>query len=245
MPIDKARLRIILREAGITKRAAGRPYIPEVTLKKYRAGEAFMAYFIDQAKNHSKMYEMAVVPDDQRSHDGGDTSGSYTLKKLWGALGQGAKKPKLERNLSYAKAVSLMNTHGRAKLRKGYKDAFKTRPLGQYPVGLDREVGFGWGTQEIVGCVPALRDMSEMIDLALDKVRQGDAPDLLSLLEQMGDTLKDFPKSSMASEIAKLMRPPLQRMKKNPRFIDDPSRAAKELMTMKRYIDRQTRECNL
>ena len=230
------RLRRILAQEGLTKTAAGKPYMPEVTRQKYREGEAFMAYYIDQAKNHSKFYEMAVVPD---------RMGTHTLKKLWGAMGQGRQQSKNQDGLDYDQALRLLAKHGQAKLRKGYKDAFKTQPVGQYPVGLDREVGFGWGTQEIVGCVPALRDMATLIDTALAEIRADDAPDLLLALEGMAGLLSDFPRSDMSKQVATRLRAPLARMKKNPRFIDDPSRTQKELKTLKNYIDRQTKECNI
>lgn len=223
------------RWASVDKEAAGRPYMPEVTLRKYRAGEAFMAYFIDAAKNHSKFYEMAVVPD---------PDGTYTLKKMWGALGQGRQDRKEQSGLTYDQATRLLAKHGVSKLRKGYKDAFKNQPVGQYPVGLERSVGFGWGTQAITKCVPALRSISLLIDTAIDEVRQDDAPDLLEALEGIAGFISDVP-DSMAKEIAKKVRGPLGRMKKNPRFIADPDRTVKELMTLKRYIDRQTRECNV
>ena len=231
-----AKLRMILAQEGLIRVAAGRPYMPEVTLKKYRDGEAFMAYMIDAARNKSKFYEMAVVPDNY---------GAYTLKKLWGALGPTGHKAKKEVGLEYDEALRLLKRHGRGKLRKGYQDAFKSRPLGQYPVGLDRNVGFGWSTQGIVQCVPALRNMVGLINMAMDEATAGDAPDLLRVLEDMTATLGDIPDSSMAKEIAKLMRGPLQRMKKNPRFVDDPARTKKELASLGKYINLQLRECNV
>jgi len=228
--------RILASEGLIPKTAAGKPYMPEVTRQKYRDGEAFMAYYIDQAKNHSKFYEMAVVPDGR---------GTHTLKKLWGAMGQGRQQSKNQDGLEYDQALRLLAKHGLGKIRKGYKDAFKTQPVGQYPVGLDREVGFGWGTQEIIGCVPALRDMASLIDTAMAEIRADDAPDLLLALEGMAALMSDFPRSDMSKQVATRLRKPLERMKQNPRFIDDPSRTMKELMTLKRYIDRQTKECNI
>lgn len=228
--------RILIAEGLMPKTAAGRPYMPEITREKYRDGEAFMAYYIDAAKNHSKFYEMVVIPD--------PSGMGATLKKKWGALGQGRQQDKVEVFADLDTAKRAMNRHGQKKLRKGYKDAFKSQPVGQYPVGLDRTVGFGWGTQAITKCVPALRDMSALISTALAEVADGDAADLLMALESMAALVGDIP-DSMAGEVAKRMRGPVQRMKKNPRFIDDPSRTQRELMTLKRYIDRQIKECNV
>lgn len=222
------------RMGSASKTAAGRPYLSEITRKKYRDGEAFMAYYIDAAKNHSKFYEMVVVPDDM---------GTYTLKKKWGALGQGRQDNRIHEGMTYDQAVREMNRHGKSKLRKGYIDAFSTQPVGQYPVGLEREVGFGWGTQAITQCVPALREMAVQIDKALAEVAQDDPADLLRVLESMAVLLGDIP-DSMSKELSKRMRPPLQRMKRNPRFIDDPLRTKKELKTLQRYVDKQIATCN-
>jgi len=227
--------RILASEGLMPKTAAGRPYLSEITRQKYRAGEAFMAYFIDAAKNHSKFYEMVVVPDPY---------GGASLKKKWGALGQGRQQDKVEVFADVETAKRALARHGKSKLNKGYKDAFKSQPVGQYPVGLDRNVGFGWGTQAITKCVPALRDMSVMISTALAEVEQDDPADLLAALEGMAALVSDIP-DSMASEVAKRMRGPVNRMKKNPRFIADPAKTSRELRTLKRYIDRQVSECNI
>jgi len=228
--------RILASEGLIPKTAAGRPYMSEITRKKYRDGEAFMAYYIDAAKNHSKFYEMVVIPNPMGM--------GVTLKKKWGALGQGRQQNKVEVFADIESAKRALSRHGKSKLRKGYKDAFKSQPVGQYPVGLERSVGFGWGTQAITQCVPALRDMSAMISTALAEVAQDDPADLLTALESMAALVSDIP-DSMSGEVAKRMRGPVNRMKKNPRFISDPAKTSRELMTLKRYIDRQISECNI
>ena len=196
-------------------KTAHRPHF--VTPKELRDGHAFMTYKIDAGKNNSKFYEGKIAPADD---------GSWSLLK--------------------SQAQRMLDKERKKRLGpRGYADAMKSRPLGQYPVGLDRDVGFGWGTQSITQCVPALRSMSELIVTALAEVQDDDAQDFLRALEGLVALTADLPASSMAKEIAKKMRPPVQRMKKNPRFIDDPNRTTKELMTLKRYIDRQTKECNI
>ena len=225
-----------------TRKTAHRPHF--VTPKELRDGHAFMTYKIDAGKNNSKFYEGKIAPADD---------GSWSLLKRWGALTDkgpdrsrvdGAKYDK--HGLSESQAQSMLAKEKKKRLGpRGYADAMKSRPLGQYPVGLDRDVGFGWGTQSITQCVPALRDMSELIVTALAEVQDDDPQDFLRALEGLVALTADLPSSSMAKEIAKKMRPPVQRMKKNPRFIDDPNRTTKELMTLKRYIDRQTKECNI
>jgi predicted DNA-binding WGR domain protein len=241
MNIDRTKLRRILVAEGFGK-LAHRPHF--VTPKELRDGHAFMTYKIDAGKNNSKFYEGKIAPADD---------GSWSLLKRWGALTDkgpdrsrvdGAKYDK--HGLSESQAQRMLDKERKKRLGpRGYADAMKSRPVGQYPVGLDRDVGFGWGTQSITQCVPALRSMSEQIITALAEVQQDDAQDFLLALEGLAALTSDLPASSMAKEIAKKMRPPVQRMKKNPRFIDDPNRTTKELMTLKRYIDRQIKECNV
>jgi predicted DNA-binding WGR domain protein len=245
--------RILVAEGLMPKTAAGKPYMPEITMRKYRAGEAFMAYFIDKAKNHSKFYEMVVIPDPYGM--------GATLKKKWGALGQGRQQDKVEVFADLDTAKRALARHGKSKLRKGYKDAFDSPTAkGQYPVGLDRVVGFGWGTQAITQCVPAMRDLSVMIGEALDEVKgrpvnveingevrqvlNKDPDDLLAALEAMGALMGDIP-DDMAKQVRDRLRRPLERMKQNPRYILDPKRTRKELKTLQRYIDTQVSECNI
>lgn len=225
-----------------TRKVAHRPHF--VTPKELRDGHAFMTYKIDAGKNNSKFYEGKITPADD---------GTWSLLKRWGALtDKGARHSRVDgakydkHGLTESQAQRMLDKERKKRLGpRGYSDAMKSRPLGQYPVGLQRDVGFGWGTQEITQCVPALRNMSDLIVTALAEVQQDDAPDLLKALEGLAVLTSDLPASSMAKEIAKKLRPPVQRMKKNPRFIDDPNRTTKELMTLKRYIDRQTKECNV
>ena len=223
-----------------TRKVAHRPHF--VTPKELRDGHAFMTYKIDAGKNNSKFYEGKITQA---------ADGTWSFLKRWGALtDQGTGRVDGQKHdkhgLTESQAQRMLDKEKRKRLGpRGYTDAMKSRPVGQYPVGLQRDVGFGWGTQGITQCVPALRNMSDLIVTALSEVQQDDAPDLLKALEGLAALTADLPASSMAKEIAKKLRPPVQRMKKNPRFIDDPNRTTKELMTLKRYIDRQTKECNV
>ena len=221
-----------------TRRVAHRPHF--VTPKELRDGHAFMTYKIDAEKNNSKFYEGKI----QQAEDG-----TWSLLKRWGALTDVGGRVDGERydkhGLTQAQAQRMLDKEKAKRLGpRDYKDAMKLRPVGQYPVGLERDVPF-WGGQGITKCVPALRGISEQIVTALAEVQQNDAGDLLLALEGLAALVSDLPKSSMATEIKKKLRPPVQRMKKNPRFIDDPNRTTKELMTLKRYIDRQVSECNV
>ena len=220
-------------------KVAHRPYMPEVTLAAYRDGMATMLYFIDADKNHSKFYEMAIVPDGM---------GTYTLKKMWGALTDlthGKRPTKDEMGLDIVEAKRMMAAHARSKLAKGYQDAFKNRPLGQYPVGLERSVGFGWGTQSATVCVPALRNLLAEINGAIEAGSVDDVNEMAQSLEDAQRFIGQIEDSSMLREIEKLMRGPVSRLRGKPRFIPDPTRTMSELKTLSNYLRRQLAECNV
>ena len=220
-------------------KVAHRPYMPEITLAAYRDGMATMLYFIDADKNHSKFYEMAIVPD------GPET---FALKKMWGALtdtGAGRTDTKIDTGLDIVEAKRMMAAHARSKLAKGYQDAFKNRPLGQYPVGLERTVGFGWGTQSATVCVPALRNLLAEINEAIEAGSVDDVDEMVQSLEDAQRFIKQIEDSSMLREIEKLMRGPVSRLRGKPRFIPDPTRTMSELKTLSNYLRRQLAECNV
>lgn len=75
------------------------------------------------------------------------------------------------------------------RLDHGYKSAFgsdhttpegKPLPSGQYPVGLTRAPGFGWGTQSVAFCIPALRQVRNMLAEAQVALRTGDIQEAVS-----------------------------------------------------------------
>lgn len=209
-----------------------------------KSGLAFMTYKIDAAANNSKFYEgmISEQPD-----------GTWLYQRRWGALTDdgpdrrrvdGAKLDKYGLEFSAAKKL-LDAEYGKRLKDRGYSDAMKTRPVGQYPVGLSRTVGFGWGSQGIAKSVAELRRLSGLVSEARLDVTQDNAPALLADLRQIQGILQDMPNSSMAAEIRKLLRPPVARLEMNPRFIADPAKTQKELMTLKRYVDRQLKETNV
>jgi hypothetical protein len=241
LPKGSTERRAIL--AGLKRvKTAHRPVL--VTPKDLREKRGFMTYKIDAAKNNSKFYEGLITeqPD-----------GLWSYQRRWGALTDdgpdrrrvdGARFDKFDLEENVAQRLLDMELAKRVRSR-GYKDAMKTRPLGQYPVGLDRTVGFGWGTQGITKCVPQLREISKGLLEAMIELDQEDAPGLRGTLADLFSIVDALPNSSMAKEVRKHLRAPLQRMEKNPRLVLDPARTRKELMTLKRYIDRQTKECNI
>ena len=184
-----------VRLANLQVKLAHRPQLEREGLNSRAVAEGMgaMMYFIDSAKNHSKYYEMIIKPQD----------GMFVLKKRWGALtdrgdtGRGDEKVEMFPSLAQAQAA-LAKTY-REKTGKGYTDAFNRKmhispatgevlPLGQYPVGLTREVGFGWGTQSATKCIPSLRNLEEKIDGALEtilEVKEADHSDLAEILADL------------------------------------------------------------
>lgn len=208
-----------------------------------KSGLAFMTYKIDAAANNSKFYEgmISEQPD-----------GTWLYQRRWGALtDDGPDRRRVDGagldkyGLDFTVAKKLLDAEYVKRLKnRGYSDAMKTRPVGQYPVGLSRSVGFGWGTQGIAKSVAELRRLSALVSEARVDVNQDNAPALLADLRQIQSILEGMPNSSMAGEIRKLLRPPVSRLELNPRFIADPTKTQRELMTLKRYIDRQLLETN-
>ena len=183
-----------------------------VTPRSYQEGMAKMMHFIDAAKNHSKFYEMAIVPDDR---------GTYTLVRMWGALTDlsgGAADPrvstKIQERLSLPEAQTEMRKITAEKLGKGYKDTFREN-RGQYPIGLTREVGFGWGTQDATkpgDAIPALRTLLRKLDAAIDAGERMEADDMAVSLAEVSRILFDMPASSMAKDLQRKLSTPAKQL---------------------------------
>jgi predicted DNA-binding WGR domain protein len=161
-----------------------------------RSGMGAMLYFIDAAKNHSKFYEMVIVPE----------GGGFKFLRRRGALTDkgapgridGANKDQYFDDLGQAKRA--LAKYYKAKTRKGYVDAYdssqhkspdgRTLPMGRYPVGLTRDVGFGWGTQEAAFCTPAHRKIQALLldaQKSLDKMQFQDASETLNQAATLAD----------------------------------------------------------
>jgi len=212
-----------IRKANFSKRAQ-RPYMPEVNARANVEGLAFMAYMIDGARNNSKFYEMAITPH---------IDGSATLTKMWGALGKGKTRSKVEEYADLEQAMRVLDKQGKAKLRKGYEDAFRSQPKGQYPIGLDRSgPGFGWGTQDIRTQIKALKQIEVDLEEALGALASRDNADLIQNLTEMRDTLSLL-EDGMAKEMRKLIITPLNHLRGgefNERLV------RKYLTTLKNYL---------
>ena len=183
-----------------------------------------MAYMIDGARNNSKFYEMGISQN---------LDGSATLTKMWGALGKGKTRSKVEEYDTLQQAMRVLAKQKQAKLRKGYEDAFLSSPKGQYPIGLDRSgPGFGWGTQEIRTQIKALKQMEVDLEEAMDALASRDNEDLIKNLAEIKDAL-ELLEDGMAKEVRKLILTPLNHLrggKFNERLVK------KYLTTLKNYL---------
>jgi len=187
-----------------TKTAAGFPLLKSMGLdqRAARAGKGAMLYFIDAARNHSKFYEMLVVPEGE----------GFKLMRRWGALTDSGATGRVDRKDQYFEglrgeilAMRELAKIYKKKTRKGYVDAFRhDLAKGQYPVGLTRDVGFGWGVQSEAFCIPALRTMASHLDKAqraLDRLQFYDASEALNAAAALAaDELADVD-SGMAQKV--------------------------------------------
>ncbi len=237
----------LLREAG-TLRLAHRPHLTDMGLdaRKVQKGEAFALYYIDAANNNSKFYEGLMLPN-------GD--GSFRVLFRWGALTDsgftgridGSKFDGRQSMLDERSAKGLMMKKYRAKTGKGYVDAWKHKGAkGQYPVGLTRDVGFGWGTQEAAFCTPALREVQMLLKDAQGALDQQDWSRAVQLQDEAASTLRSDRGSSMLKKVNDNLKHLQGRAE---RVLADP--ASNEVRNWRTamsrlisYLDKQLSECH-
>lgn len=236
------------RVASTIKTAAGKPYLQSegLTRQKVRDEEASMLYLINEAKNESKYYEMIIVKNPQNE------GGGYTLIRRYGRLGpRFQERREVFKNLVVAKAE--MKRIELQKVKKGYVSAFgdyhrapngKKLPLGQYPIGLESHAG-SWANQEVISCKPVLMNLKRKLeDAVLDAENGQIGEDLRDDLEQVY-ALTTGLDESMAKEIQKKLRPPLERLRgTNRRFKFDPFTIVKELKSLSKYLSLQLSLCD-
>lgn len=186
----------ILEKYAATRRVAHKPILlaDGLTVAKVRDREAFMVYKIDAGANNSKFYEAIVLPSDD---------GTFRVKRRWGALTDSGQTGRMDggkfdfdprfSGLSLAQAKGVLAKVYKDRLDHGYKSTFgsehttpegKPLPSGQYPVGLTRMPGFGWGTQSVAFCIPALRQVKEHLQQAQGALRSGDIEEAASHQDQ-------------------------------------------------------------
>ena len=224
-----------------------------------------MLYFIDAEKNHSKFYEMLIVQE----------SNTVVLKRRWGALTDSGESGRVDSKdeffESMPQAQMQMAKIYREKVGKGYLDSYNPKmhvspttgerlPMGQYPVGLTRKPGFGWGTQSATMCIPGLRSLQEKVDGAIRELDEGkDLPEILADMENADriisalmrnpDAMDKELNRSMGDVIAKIMQPAMRRIKAiqgQPvsRILPDLTKLRSELVWIKNYIRKQLAYCS-
>ena len=129
--------------------------------------------------------------------DNGD--GTYQVFLRWGALTDSGFTGRIDGEkfdarmsaLSEREAKAVLMKKYRDKTRKGYVDAFKHKlSKGQYPVGLKRDVGFGWGTQESAFCTPALRAIQDLLRKAQTSLSRMDLSGAAALQDEAAQMAK-------------------------------------------------------
>lgn len=245
---------------AVMKRVAHKPILESQGLDKAKVnqGEAFMVYKIDAETNASKFYEGLVVP----------YGSGFRVIRRWGALTDSGQTGRIdgakydEDPRFYAHTLSgakrILQEHYANRMAHGYIDAFgpehvtpdgKRMPMGQYPVGLSRAVGFGWGSQSVTQCIPALFDLVAILREARDQATANNvrAEEVHATLGQTVDILRQVTHadSTMGQKLMKIIGKPYRRLGGSPRFLPDPEgRAlARELGTIVNYVRKQLSYC--
>lgn len=235
----------ILKEMGLTKELV-------------RLDMAFMVYKIDAGANNSKFYEGLVIEEDN----------GFRVIRRWGALTDSGMTGRIDggkfdrdprfwfAGLSQAKRE--LAKHYQTRTDHGYVDAFgdahvspmdgKKLPMGQYPVGLTRGPSFGWGTQSVTQCIPALKRLVDYLRAAHAEVKAtGNSQIITETLQSAEDVLRDVAHadSTMAQKLLKLVGVPLRRAQGSPRFLPDleGQAMARELFSIINYVTKQTAYC--
>jgi len=234
------------RRRATTVRTAGKPDLPGLNLNAFRAGLGWAGQAISAEKNNSKFYEMMITEN---------PTGGFTLTKQWGALtdrgGAGRKVTRHEDHPSLESAQRAMARHIRKRENKPahkepYVNVFRRQPVGQYTVGLSRNVGFGWGTQEAAFCTPALRDLLGLVEEALQEAKYTEDPAIVAdTLDEALGVVRGMERSDIKKELDDRVRAPLARLRGQGRFRPDLGRAEKELARFRNYLRRQIATCNV
>ena len=242
------------------RKVAHKPELAKYGLNReaVESGYGFMTYKIDAEANNSKFYEGVITLD----------GNGYRLLRRYGALTDSSATGKIMgRNWDHDSAfwyptLEMAQKQLRADYKKrmdhGYVDAFgphhatpdgKKLPQGQYPVGLTRQVGFGWGTQSVTNCIPALRELQESLSAARTEIQStGQSAIIKDKLDDAVVILRTVAHadSTMAAKIMGALSKSLRRLNGSPRFLPDIDGRAlmSELATIQRYISKQLSLCD-
>jgi len=256
-----------MRKLGtLDKTAAGKPSLEKEGLNKetVNAKMGFMVYHIDPEANKSKFYEVLIKPD----------GAGFRLMRRWGALTDSGATGRVDKRDEFHPTVQAaqrsMMGHYSKRIKRGYTDAFravsswasgpnhvspvdgKRLPYGQYPVGLTRDVGFGWGTQSVTQCIPALRALVEHVDQAREVIKgdteayypPGEVIDHLSEALDAVDAVAHAD-SSMGNKLKNMITKAQRRAIGGGKFRPDPGnqQLSRELYSIRNYVTKQTSYC--
>lgn len=200
--------------------------------RSYAEGMAKMMHLIDPERNHSKFYEMVIIPAG---------NGQFKLLKVWGRLTDTGRIGRLvEDHPTLASALNSMAAKTREELRKGYKDTFLTN-RGQYPIGLGGVSGL-WQGQDAKAITSELRKLREQIDIAIEAGLDDDRESMSAALADMGRVLFDLPESTMAKELLKRLKAPTNALLGTEGYKTDAKAIARNLKTVRTYLDNQLSE---
>jgi hypothetical protein len=122
--------------------------------------------------------------------------------------------------------------------------------MGEYPVGLTRQVGFGWGTQSVTKCIPALKTLTEQIQNAVRHIKEGDVTEATSVGGPLQDAIKTLREvvhadSTMGQRLLAAIMKPVRRLEGGNKFLPDPEgkKMRAELVAILNYITKQTSYC--
>ena len=129
-----------------------------------------------------------------------------------------------------------------------HPDTGKKLPLGEYPIGLERAVGFGWGTESASFCIPALHNLVNEVDAARSALQAGQPVEAIdATLQAALDAINEVSAedSGIAGRLRKLISKPMRRVRGGGRFKPDPGnmQLMRELYTIKNYATKQTAYC--
>lgn len=250
----------LLRKHASQRKVAHKPTLAPMGLNRsaVASDRAFMVYKIDAGANNSKFYEGLIVDED----------GGYRVLRRYGALTDSVATgnivgAKWDHDPAFwfptlNQAQRQLMADYKKRIAHGYTDAFgpyhqtpegKKLPQGEYPVGLTRQVGFGWGTQSITGCIPALRELQEELAQARSEIALSGRSDIIK--DKLDDAMATLTTiahadSSMAAKLKAAIGKSLRRLSGSPRFLPDTDgRAlAADLATIQRYVTKQLSLCN-
>jgi hypothetical protein len=222
-----------------------------------RERKAFMLYRVNPSSNNSKFYEGMIQDED----------GGFRVIRRWGALTDSGKTGRIDGAKfdsdgrfwfpTLRQAQKNLMSHYAKRLSHGYIDAFgrehvtpegKKLPMGQYPVGLARQTGFGWGTQSVTKCIPGLRQIQEALEDARSEIQQtGQSKEIKDHLDGAVRLISTVAHedSTMAQKLKALLSRPYRRVSGSPRFLPDPEGKAlgKELFSILNYVKKQLSHC--